>query len=86
MREINNLIMQVRMLDHSELFHETDAGATEIAKKCLVARIDKARMKQKVHEEEKRPGVAGERGIWPLVRGCWSREGTHRAHASCSIL
>ena len=50
-REINDLNMRVRILDHLGSVLGTDAQATEIARQCLVAMIDETRMRQKAHEK-----------------------------------
>lgn len=66
-REINDLNMRVRILDHLGSVLGTDAQATEIARQCLVAMIDETRMRQKAHEKGMRRAAAGERGSWPRV-------------------
>jgi hypothetical protein len=63
-REINDLNMRVRILDHLGSVLGTDAQATEIARQCLVAMIDETRMRQEAHEKGMRRGGQTGRTKW----------------------
>jgi hypothetical protein len=79
-RMLNNLTTLVRILDHCKSVHKTDAQAAEIARKCLIAIIDKMREEHLAHEE-KMKGAAGERASWPRVGGSCQMDS--RGHTSC---